>query len=177
VCPDPALIAYSKRARIASPTGSVEWICGRLEEYHPAQPFDVILFQESFQYFDHVEATLQGAYRGLRPGGRLIVGDQFLNESRPRAEARFHFIEHFLRAAKEIGFRLHTHCDISAGAVRATEWMLGRLEKEAQGLVTRFGARLPDLRRDIQDMQRLGELERQAFQHGILSYRILALDR
>src|SRR5262245_19186390 len=35
VCPDPALIAYSKRARIESQTGSVEWVCARLEQFTP----------------------------------------------------------------------------------------------------------------------------------------------
>jgi SAM-dependent methyltransferase len=177
VCPDPALIAYSKRARIASPSGSVEWVCGRLEEYCPSAPFDLILFQESFQYFEHVEETLRGAYQGLRPGGRLVVGDQFLNEPRPRAEARFHHIEHFLRAARAVGFRLHTHCDISTGAARAIDWMLARLEREGPALVAQHGKRLPGLSRNLADMQRLGGLERQAFASGLLSYRILALDR
>ena len=177
VCPDPALVAYSKRARIASRTGSVEWVCARLEQYRPSAPFDLILFQESFQYFDHVEETLRGAYQGLRAGGRLVVGDQFLNEALPRADARFHYIEHFLSAARAVGFRLHTHCDISTGAARSIDWMLQLLEREGPGLIAQYGKRLPGLARNVEDMRRLSAMERKGFAEGRLSYRILALDR
>lgn len=155
----------------------MEWICGRFEQYRPSAPFDLILFQESFQYFEHVAETLQDAYQALRPGGRLVVGDQFLNELRPRAEARFHHIEHFLRAAREVGFRLHTHCDISTGVVGTIDWMLARLEREGASLIARYGKRLPTLARNVADMQGLGGLEHQAFATELLSYRILALDR
>jgi SAM-dependent methyltransferase len=158
-------------------SGSVEWVCGGFEGYRSSQPYDLILFQESFQYFDEVEATLRRASELLRPGGRLVVGDQFLNEDRPRSEARFHPIDTVLRAARHVGFRLHTHCDISGGAARAIDWMLERLRCEEGELVKRYASRLPELEKDIATMLRSGKLEREAYSSGHLSYRILAFDR
>lgn len=177
LCPDSALISYSRRWPIAPLSGSVEWVCGRFEDYRSPRPFDLVLFQESFQYFDEVEVTLRRASELLRPGGRLVVGDQFLNENRPRSQARFHPISVFLAIARRVGFRVHTHCDISAGAARAIDWMLERLQRDKRELVERYADRLPNLERDIADMQRSGNVEREAYASGHLSYRVLAFDR
>jgi protein-L-isoaspartate O-methyltransferase len=44
ICPDAALVSYSRRTSFAPMSGSVEWVCGGFEGYRSSQPYDLILF-------------------------------------------------------------------------------------------------------------------------------------
>lgn len=176
--PDAPLVAYARESQenegLPHP---VEYLVSGFETYEPAEPFDAVLFQESFQYLDDPFAALAKVARALRPGGRLVVGDQFLNEERPRSATRFHYHGNFLRAAREAGLVLHTHCDISRGALMTTAKMLAELRARQEALLAAHGASKPTMRQDIEDMLYWGGQELGAFREDLLSYRIFVLDR
>ena len=177
VCPDATLIAYGRAREAAAPSGPpVEWITSAFEAWKPTDSFDHVMFQESFQYFDHVEATLRHTRGLLRDGGRVVIGDQFLNERRPREAVRFHFVDDFVAAARDVGFRIATSCDISAGALVMTRRMLEQLRAEKDALIAAHEPAKPAIRKDIDEMLYWGSQELGAFDHGLLSYRTFVLD-
>ena len=133
--------------------------------------------QESFQYIDEVKGALEKVFALIESGGRLVIGDQFLNERRPREAVRFHFIDDVLKAAAAAGFRVATTCDISAGALPTTRRMLGELRQKAGDFVAADSKRRPEIQKDIDAMLYWGSQELRAFEGGLLSCRILVFDR
>lgn len=178
ISPDAPLIEYARLAaaddQVAHP---VEFQVAKFEDFTWRQPFDWVLFQESFQYFDDVRATLTKAHRALRPGGRLHIGDQFLHVDLPRQQARFHYLPAVLETAKSLGLQLRTQCDVSRAAYRMTGRCLEVLRENAGRWVAQHSARRPEIGKDIDDMLNCGSLEYDAYQQGYLSYQLLTFDR
>lgn len=178
ISPDAPLIAYARQA--AADDGvphPVDFRVSPFEQFQWQEPFDWVLFQESFQYFDSVRDTLTRAHAALQPGGRLHIGDQFLHVDLPRQQARFHFLPQVLAIAKELGFELHTQCDVSRAAYRMTGRCLEVLAQRRDEWIRQFSARRPEIQRDIDDMLNCGTLEYDAWRQGYLSYQLLTFDR
>lgn len=178
ISPDAPLIAYARAAAAGDGVPHpVDFQAVGFEAFQWREPFDWVLFQESFQYFPWVKETLAKAHAALRPGGRLHIGDQFLHVDLPREQARFHHLPQVLQAAADLGFRLRTRCDVSRAALCTTRRLLEVLEQRAPAMVAEHAARKPEIRGDIDDMLRCGRLELDAFEGGDLSYQLLTFDR
>jgi SAM-dependent methyltransferase len=178
ISPDAPLIEYARRAaaddHVEHPP---EFHVAAFETFRWTEPFDWVLFQESFQYFDDVRATLQRAHQALRLGGRLHIGDQFLHVDLPRAQARFPYLPRVLDICRELGLERHSACDVSRAAYRMTGRCLEVLRERADELVAAHGARRPEIRKDIDDMLACGTLEYDAYRDGHLSYQLLCFDK
>lgn len=89
ISPDAPLIEYARLAAAGDQVPhAVQFHVSPFESFQWTGSFDWVLFQESFQYFDDVEATIARAHAALRPGGRLHIGDQFSCTSTCRASRR-----------------------------------------------------------------------------------------
>lgn len=177
ISPDAPLIEYARQAAAADQVvHPVEFQVVKFEDFTWRQPFDWVLFQESFQYFDDVRTTLTKAHQALRPGGRLHIGDQFLHVDLPRQQARFHYLPAVLQIAKSLGLQLRTQCDVSRAAYRMTGRCLEVLRENAGRWVAQYTARRPEIGKDIDDMLNAGSLEYEAYQQGYLSYQLLTFD-
>ncbi|MFO1077878.1 MAG: class I SAM-dependent methyltransferase, partial [Planctomycetota bacterium] len=178
ISPDAPLIDYAKRAAGADAVPHpVEFHAVGFEDYRWPQPFDWVLFQESFQYFPDPVAALERAHAALRPGGRLHIGDQFLHVDVPREQGRFHFLPRVLETCKRLGLELHTQCNVSRAAYRMTGRCLEVLRQRADELVAAHSAARPGIAQDVADMLNCGTLEYDAYKQGYLSYQLLTFDR
>lgn len=178
ISPDAPLVEYARLAAAGDDVPHpVDFRVLPFQEFTAAQPYDWVLFQESFQYFDDVGDTLRRAHAALRPGGRLHIGDQFLHVDLPREQARFHHLPTVLRLAKELGFELRTKTDVSRAAYRMTGRCLEVLRANRDAWIAAHQQRCPSIQKDIDDMLNCGTLEWDAYQDGYLSYQLLAFDR
>ncbi len=178
ISPDAPLIEYARLAAKADDVPHpVEFHVSPFETFQWRGSFDWVLFQESFQYFEDPRATIERAAKALRYGGRLHIGDQFLHVDVPRAQGRFHFLPRVLQAAKDLGFELHTSCDVSRAAYRMTGRCLEILRERAAEWTAAHSARRPEIGKDIADMLNCGTLEYDAWRAGYLSYQLLTFDK
>ena len=178
ISPDAPLVEYARRAAAADRVQhAVDFQVARFEDFRAAAPYDWVLFQESFQYFDDPRATLAKAHAALCPGGRLHIADQFLHIDLPRAQGRFHHLPAVQQTARELGFVVRTQCDVSRAAYAMTRRCLDVLRQRRDRFVAEHAAKKPEIARDIDDMLQCGNLEFEAFEQGYLSYQLLAFDR
>lgn len=178
ISPDAPLIDYAKQAAAGDQVPhAVDFRATGFEHFELGEPYDWVLFQESFQYFPWVKETLQKAHAALRPGGRLHIGDQFLHVDLPREQARFHYLPRVLEHARELGLELRSQCDVSRAARCMTRRLLEVLEQRGDDLVREHAARKPTIRQDVDDMLRCGRLELDAFEGGAMSYVLLSFDK
>ena len=177
LCPQPELVEYGKRrAAEEDISGTIEWQLTGFESYDTDHKFDFVLFQESFQYLDDLEDAVARLARMPRPGGRVVVGDQFLNEDRPRSVARFHWYDRFHELALSHGLYPRTACDITNGVFPTTQRFMADLERRAQELIDTHKEAKPDIEADIEAAMAGGGLELEGMFGGQLSYRILVYD-
>jgi SAM-dependent methyltransferase len=178
ISPDTPLIEYARRAAAADQVPHpVQFHALGFEDFELSEPYDWVLFQESFQYFPDPRFALTKAYAALRPGGRLHIGDQFLHVDVPREQGRFHYLPRVLGIAKELGFHIHTQCNVSRAAYRMTGRCLEVLRERADALVAEHQAMRPEIRKDIDDMLQCGTLEHDAYVQGYLSYQLMTFDK
>jgi len=77
----------------------------RLEDFAPPERFDILLFQQSAQYYDPL-LLLSRANAWLADGGQLLIADEFLlDDSVIHPEPR-PLLSNFLRLAERCGFRV-----------------------------------------------------------------------
>jgi ubiquinone/menaquinone biosynthesis C-methylase UbiE len=98
-----------------------------------AEPFDVILFAASFQYFANIPAILQEAFKRLRPGGSVHIIDTrfYKNKNRTAASQRsaFYFEQQQAPAMRRYYFH-HCLSDLEPYKYKvrnAAAWRLRRL--------------------------------------------------
>lgn len=71
--------------------------------YLPPQRFDIVVLQQSAQYFDPV-LLLARVKECLREGGQLLIADEFLLDDTWREHVPLPLREHFLQLATRCGF-------------------------------------------------------------------------
>lgn len=178
ISPDVPLIEYARQAASSDPVQHrVDFRAEGFETFALGEPFDWVMFQESFQYFPYVRETLQKAWQALRPGGRLHIGDQFLRLDLPREQARFHYLPQVLQFAHEVGFELRTSCDVTRAAGCTTRRLLQVLAQKKDALIAEHQAQKPSIAQDVHDMLTCGGHELDAFDGGQLRYMLLCFDR
>jgi len=109
IAPAPALIAYAT----AQHPGPVYHACGFLDE-HPAvlapSQYDVLLFQESLQYFPELSLVFERAAQLLEPTlGRLVICDEVSYDAQTRQSSAVHEVREIERCFAEVGFYARHH--------------------------------------------------------------------
>ena len=90
----------------------VEFVHSSLEQFNARQRFDVVLIQQSAQYFDPLE-LLAFATGVLKEGGQLLIADEFtLDDSEIRPEPR-PVLASFLQLAERCGFAVQRQRELA----------------------------------------------------------------
>jgi len=159
-------------------TGGVDYQRVDFAEFQAAQAFDIVLLQQSAQYFDplYLFAKLSVC---LNPGGQLLIADEFLLDDSIQEYEPRPLLENFLRLAERNGFSeqcqqelgpqivsglvlfvslLHKHADAILAALGIGAEALDTLQHALQRMLSKYrsarlGYALLDLRRGVQDRQ------------------------
>lgn len=144
--------------------------CLRLEDYRTCddERFDVILFQESAQYIDPL-AIFNQALDLLRPGGSLLIIDEFaLRRTEPGIEG-LHLLNDILAQAARFQFELLEQLDLSALAAPTVDYLLAITNKHRQRLLNDLAVTTEQLDR----LDRSNELYREKYANGRYGYALL----
>jgi len=144
---------------------------------HPATPFDVAFSQESLQYIHPLEATVRKLWEFVRPGGRLVVGDQVLRVPEGKGHVQFHLSEDIRAEAEKVGFRLFHHEDVTAEAAPTVRRSLQFLEQHGEKIARLMEDVHPAIREDIRVCVDNGGQEATAYEQGQLGYELFAWHR
>lgn len=109
--------------------------CATLEELEPDdEGYDLLLFQESAQYI-HSLALIEAALKQLKPGGQLLIIDEFaLKRGGPGAES-LHLLSHFRAQMERFGFDLQKERDLSDMAAPTLDYLIRVLARHRETLM------------------------------------------
>jgi SAM-dependent methyltransferase len=137
-----------------------------------AEPFDLMLLQESAQYIDPL-ALFEAADRLLADDASIVVMDEFALARRGPQDGGLHRLEAFVALARRMGWTLEHDEDVSAQAA-GTALAIGRLvERRREALQRELDLApgvLDELLRSTRTYQRL-------YAEGVFGYRVLRLRR
>jgi len=105
IAPSPELIAYARRAYADS--GVDFQIAGFLEDStagFAASTYDIILFQESFQYLHPLEAAVRRARSLLHEKGIIVIGDEVCRDRSIQPQTAVHHCQDMMVTLAEQGF-------------------------------------------------------------------------
>ena len=112
-----------------------------LEYFEPdsAKPYDAVFFQESSQYIES-DALFRKVRAILRPGGRVVVLDEFAMQPVERTGA-LHRLDQFLEAARREQLRLEENVDVSRQAIPTIDWFLERIPRHREVIERELGVK------------------------------------
>jgi len=143
----------------------------KFETFEDAQPYDVLIFQESSQYIESAGLWSQTRRNG-RAGARAIVLDEFALRPVDRPGA-LHRLDEFLSAAAQTGFVLEEDLDLSRQAAPTVDWFLRRLPAHRDRLTRELG-----VEGELFDaLLESGAAYRDLYASGRYGYRLLSLRR
>ena len=169
--PDPAQVAVA-RARFGADLPLVE---ATYEGWTPppdAEPFDVILFQESAQYVGSLE-IFDRALDLLKPGGAVVILDEFAIQRTLLTPEPLHLYGHIVALAERLGFTKEVEQDFSTMAVHTVDAMLEMTRRHRATLEGELG--VPGAMLDALDAS--NRAYQSAYAEGRFGYRLLVLRR
>lgn len=147
--------------------------CTGFEEFM-ASPgsFDAILLQESFQYLDAGDLFSRGREM-LRPGGVLLLADEFLQGAPEGATLHLPDLEATRRLAASHGLRSCEEVDVTEMAAPTVDYLLERIAAHHPALLE-----LPDVGAEgLAGLVEALEEYRRAYAAGWCRYRLWHLER
>ena len=177
--PDEGLMTYARL--LAKESGVAErtrFHAQGLFEFEPTEGdcFDVVISQESLQYIHPLEQTMACLRQRVRPGGRLIIGDQVLRDPRGKSMVQFHSSEDILALAQSNGFSLLSHDDITEQASLTPAVSVAKLVSEGPAILEYFGDPTGSLKHDLEVCIRNGKEEYEAYQNGQIGYELFSFE-
>ncbi len=91
--------------------GDVQFYCTEFNQWDAGECFDIMVLEQSAQYLDPI-ALLTRARKLLRPGGQLLILDEFLLDDQRRALEPRPLLAHFLQLAERCGMVLETQLQL-----------------------------------------------------------------
>jgi SAM-dependent methyltransferase len=122
--------------------------CGFLEDHQlldTPQLYDLILFQESLQYFPQLAPVFQKAKKLLVSQGRIVLCDEVSYSPRTREKSAVHSAGEIERCLGEAGFCIRRHKRIGPQVIKTCREILGLFEKKKESLIRTFGDNAKDL--------------------------------
>lgn len=107
-----ALTGLAAEADALAAAGTAH-VHGEFLSLQPPQRFDVVVLQQSAQYFDPVVLLAQ-AKACLREGGQLLIADEFLLDDSRRVPEPLPLLRHFLQLATRCGFHIERQQELGA---------------------------------------------------------------
>lgn len=105
------------------------------EAFRSQQPFDLLLFSESINYFDR-HVGLQQCRRLIRPGGHLVVSGKFRDEQGAPFPDNFNLEDlEYIRLAKKYDFTPRKIVDITENVLPTMEIFYQALENYVEPIV------------------------------------------
>lgn len=179
LAPPEGLIRYANE--VAAEAGLADrakfYATGFLDVPVPEVPYDVGLSQESLQYIHPLKDTLEHFNACIKPGGWLVVGDQVLRALEGRGMVQFHVSDEVRELARNAGFNLVHHQDITDLAKPTVNNAVRYLERHADKLVAFFQDDQPNIAADLQVCIDNGKQEAAAYLHGQLGYELFVWKR
>lgn len=148
LCPDPVQAAYCSDLGL-----SIQ----NYENYDTTDTFDCLLFQESYQYFNHSDLLTKAA-KLIRPGGSLVIADEMPPEQRFDHDL-FH---------NEYVFYCSTQYHLTlTWLIDAIRWHRAGI---AELLPPTIGAKIPTLLSQLEERE-------EEYKAGKYTYRLVRLQR
>jgi len=140
IAPSESLISHAKEKH----SGPDFINCGFLDEQAAMQngQFDVLLFQESLQYFPDLPAVFDKAARLLSENGRLLVCDEVSYDDITRQRSAVHSASAVESSFSAQGFYVHQHETMGEQVTPTCEHVLAGLSNKKQQLIAIFGAQV-----------------------------------
>ncbi|MCU7835185.1 MAG: GNAT family N-acetyltransferase [gamma proteobacterium symbiont of Taylorina sp.] len=137
IAPSKSLIAYAQQQH----PGPDFINCGFLEDRPELQDnfFDVILFQESLQYFPDLDAVFYKAGQLLAKNGRLIMCDEVSYDNKTRQRSAVHTIQAIEQSFFAQGFYVQHHEKMGLQVTPTCVEILQGLQQKQQQMIDTFG--------------------------------------
>ncbi|MCX5883781.1 MAG: class I SAM-dependent methyltransferase [Deltaproteobacteria bacterium] len=113
IAPSSELIAYARQAYADS--GVDFQIAGFLDDSNTGfalSTYDMILFQESFQYLHPLDTAVRRARKLLREKGKIIIGDEVCRDRSIQSQTAVHHQKDMMVMLAEQGFRILSRREI-----------------------------------------------------------------
>lgn len=150
------------------------FVTASLDQYSCDRPFDLILFQESVQYIPVVE--LFSKCRTLvRPGGYLLMGDEFVYRQRNEFPA-LPVKGELAAASRQAGFMLLLNRDITRQILPTLDFGLGVLDRKDE-LLEAFRAYRPKVAEELDELDRGWRTYHRLYGAGEIKYEALMFRR
>lgn len=164
ITPEAAQVEYVRQFVRAD----AELAIAGFEQFAVAEPFDLVLFQESGQYIAQPE-LLNGAAKQLKHGGELIVVDEFIDRPDAAYPDHLHVHRTFLASAAAVGFSLIEDIDLGAQAAPTVDSILQFVARHQKRLCAELGVQKSQLEELFEGTERY----RQAYSTGRYGYHLL----
>jgi len=129
IAPSQELIAFAEQHH----PGPRYLPCGFLEDnqlLNSPQYYDLVLFQESLQYFPQLVPVFQKAKRLLAAQGRMVLCDEVSYSPRTRDKSAVHSAGEIERCLGETGFCIRRHKRIGPQVIQTCREILKLFEKK-----------------------------------------------
>lgn len=113
--------------------GDVRFYCTEFSQWQTSERFDVMVLEQSAQYLDPV-LLLTRARELLRPGGQLLIVDEFLLDDQRRAPEPRPLLAHFLQLAERCGIVLEKQLQLGGEVAPGLEMFQQLLHKHGHAL-------------------------------------------
>ena len=113
--------------------GDVRFYCTEFSQWQTSERFDVMVLEQSAQYLDPV-LLLTRARELLRPGGQLLIVDEFLLDDQRRAPEPRPLLAHFLQLAERCGMVLEKQLQLGGEVAPGLEVFQQLLHKHGHAL-------------------------------------------
>ncbi|MEX0737720.1 MAG: GNAT family N-acetyltransferase [Pseudohongiella sp.] len=115
-----------------------------LQTFAPDQNFDVLVLQNSARYLSPL-AVFAHARRLLKPGGQLLIQEEFTGDDTERHPEPLPVLKHVLDMATRAGYVLTQQRDLSPGVAEWMQLCLELFDQNLHGLEERTGLPIPQL--------------------------------
>ena len=168
ISPDPSQIAYV-RSRLGA---DAPLTCVRIEDFVAASQFDFILFQESAKYTDPLD-LFNKAMALLKPGGRLLILDEFARSRVGETDDGLYLIEDFKKLSSRFGFKPVEQLDLSDHVLQNLNFLLRMIEKNRERLCEDLGT-IPG---ELEKLDASSRRHQNEYAAGHREYALLQLEK